>query len=753
MQKCHKCEHEYEGKFCPVCGERAGDERCCPGCGKTIGSSFRFCNECGHDFEKSAAAAPRETPPAQQAAVPAGAGNASKYYGLLGFAPAILFALFSLLLFVFYIAPVAVMPAQDFMGERIPSESFGNVYSMVSDFPSLGGAMITLIIFAVLSLIFAVFAALACFHSKLKEKELTLPGKYTIGLKQIFSYASFVFYLLFFVVGLVVIGTIAAEDGGMEIVSAGACPILLIVFSLAFAALAAGSIVGRFLLAKKSPSLKENEIKNIEQSRAQRQAAFREFSATHGAPVKPEIVEKPKNKSAGMLKDVNSYLRYKRLMVYIFVAGPLILACLVAGVGTGMFFGQANKATVDIVKYIFIGCLGTFAVFSILFIPLALRKVKSVTPKHIRASGGVTTISLLCLLPAIILSCIMLPASIIEEVGLSADLLMIFGGFFLMVAVPFLVLFFFAVIGTKKKKKRLCNVLYGMPKPKSKTNPVIPFEKVNADCAAERVQYNKDVAAYKACKYETSAYKFKARRYEKGRDYSSVPKVLVWADVHKASIISVTASVVAVAVALVIVLSIVLNIFQISRVNQIELGYTHEQVEEILGAPYEKSTDARWQYFDGSYLDITGKLDENTEKQKNAFDSGDFDAISRLAEEETKLKERLENLQYRYIEILFDKGTGSEYKAVQVRMDMSRNEKTPAEKSLKVVEVTDGVIRSNSTEATVSISYKAEFSDGSYIMSKATATLTGTVGSAGSTVTVEWRDNWCDKYSAPITVS
>lgn len=33
------------------------------------------------------------------------------------------------------------MPGGEVMGERIPSESYGNVYSMMKDFPSLSGSI------------------------------------------------------------------------------------------------------------------------------------------------------------------------------------------------------------------------------------------------------------------------------------------------------------------------------------------------------------------------------------------------------------------------------------------------------------------------------------------------------------------------------------------------------------------------------------------------------------------------------------
>ncbi|MDE7330404.1 MAG: zinc-ribbon domain-containing protein, partial [Clostridia bacterium] len=50
MHKCPKCGQEFEGKFCPECGEQWQEEKTCPKCGTTNSGSSRFCSECGYSF-------------------------------------------------------------------------------------------------------------------------------------------------------------------------------------------------------------------------------------------------------------------------------------------------------------------------------------------------------------------------------------------------------------------------------------------------------------------------------------------------------------------------------------------------------------------------------------------------------------------------------------------------------------------------------------------------------------------------------
>ena len=56
---CKKCGKEFEGLFCPYCGERAEQEmKVCPVCGRARAESERFCANCGYAFDKQREEAP-----------------------------------------------------------------------------------------------------------------------------------------------------------------------------------------------------------------------------------------------------------------------------------------------------------------------------------------------------------------------------------------------------------------------------------------------------------------------------------------------------------------------------------------------------------------------------------------------------------------------------------------------------------------------------------------------------------------------
>ena len=51
--KCTKCGKEYDGNFCPYCGEPSGTQNnVCPKCGRIRNGEERFCSNCGYEFTK-----------------------------------------------------------------------------------------------------------------------------------------------------------------------------------------------------------------------------------------------------------------------------------------------------------------------------------------------------------------------------------------------------------------------------------------------------------------------------------------------------------------------------------------------------------------------------------------------------------------------------------------------------------------------------------------------------------------------------
>lgn len=117
MHKCKKCGREYEGVFCPDCGEPF--EKICPQCGKKAEEGARFCNSCGYSFEARRNAMSVSQPDVRKTAEVIAYNKimaAFFKYAVVG-----LFVLLSLLMFAFYAAPVDVDP----LGLGLSS---GNVY-------------------------------------------------------------------------------------------------------------------------------------------------------------------------------------------------------------------------------------------------------------------------------------------------------------------------------------------------------------------------------------------------------------------------------------------------------------------------------------------------------------------------------------------------------------------------------------------------------------------------------------------------
>lgn len=307
MNKCTNCGTLFDGKFCPECGTKFSDEKTCPKCGQTLKSSVKFCPECGHSFSSSeppndGAKQPyrdapqsyeRETPkstpngaaqspsygyytpswanpeqqrPPKQAPMQSESRASNSYdanseklalpekiFMLLRYLPAVLSLLFGLLLFAFYAADVAVV---SFFGA---SEGIGNVYKLISDTEySLEGGMMTLIIFAVIALLYAIATCIVTLKPSTSAKTL---GKFR--LTDIFAVGTCVIYLLFLILGCVIAGSVSSAADGTGMLKLGVCPILIIVFSIIFALLQAVGLFARFLLVKYLPSLADREMLSI----------------------------------------------------------------------------------------------------------------------------------------------------------------------------------------------------------------------------------------------------------------------------------------------------------------------------------------------------------------------------------------------------------------------------------------------------------------------------------------------------------
>lgn len=263
MNKCPKCGTEFEGKFCPECGESVSNTKICPKCGAECASGAKFCSICGHSFVEAAAEKPAKKPAEKQKAEfsPKTEAAFKKAHGVLGVIPAVIAAIFAVMAVVGMALSAVVTPSLEIMGEKIPSENLGSLFAAyggkVEDVPIKGCA--------VAALVFAVFSALLtcvliAFNKirQLKSSAVTLMGIYRVRIKKIAEILCTPVYLTFIIISSCAMGIISATDEGTGLITSGVGVILLLVFAcLAFVLAIACAAADRFIILKNFPQFEK----------------------------------------------------------------------------------------------------------------------------------------------------------------------------------------------------------------------------------------------------------------------------------------------------------------------------------------------------------------------------------------------------------------------------------------------------------------------------------------------------------------
>ncbi len=247
MNKCLKCGTEFEGKFCPECGNPSTGERLCPNCKTLVPIGAKFCTECGHSLPSMSiptSSTVKSTPPTAneydtRAALKSSVSFREKIKAFLKYIPAVLLLLFSLLVWAFYAAPV-------FSANILIGTIEGNLYQIyaaeISEFYAL-----ILSLFICSAVIFIV-AFISLFAAAKSHQCLS-------ALLALISLSAF------FILGIIL--TVKIGQFGMQV---GACPILILVFSCLFVIIVVGvylyeiiknpksSLVRLFEAIRRSPS-------------------------------------------------------------------------------------------------------------------------------------------------------------------------------------------------------------------------------------------------------------------------------------------------------------------------------------------------------------------------------------------------------------------------------------------------------------------------------------------------------------------
>jgi len=499
MYTCKHCGTEFNGKFCPECGAR--NEAVCPNCNAELAENAKFCPECGFALKDAAPAAVKR-PSAEGKE-----GIFKKLYKYSSFVPAALFALFSVLLLAFYAAPLAVA----IMGDGFPDESLGNVYSLycgyLAEAPAVSGTVSALIILFIFGFLCAALAVCAKFLPAFKYKQFKLFGK-TVSLNNLLTAVGWFFYLVFFVFGIVIAAMIAAADEGMGIIGAGVCPVLLIVFSLIFALLSAGTFVARMLIAKKLPEFAEEEQGEFQAKRAEYISVCEERAAAKTAEEftelsEPEEVEKPE-----LYYRAVKFAGFRRAMCVgcIFFSLAFLAMYLFPALLSDKFGSMG-------VPYLVISL---WAVAFIAFFISCLIKPKEIKPKKLAKKGGIVVRLLSCLVgwlgmcvPALFFIEFFNPNSSIylgewNVIIWSADMILTAGAYIFYIVLNFVTL-------SKIKKYRI--EVYGTKKVTKTSDPLYSEEQF----AEMKEQYS----AY-------LKYLKDKKLYEKGVDYTKYRSVAAY---------------------------------------------------------------------------------------------------------------------------------------------------------------------------------------------------------------------------------
>lgn len=250
MNKCTNCGTEFDGNFCPQCGQKRAGEITCPQCGSKLASDANFCVMCGHKIKSTVDVNPvikeRKRKSTDDIEF------AKWLNGILRYVPMALAVLFSVLLPLLYIAPIA--EASELMGaaEKI------NVYSLDEDFYGLS---ISFLVFMCIALLLAVVLLYLHINKDKRNKYITLFGKVRITVGELAALLAVVFvYLPCLIISAVAMGHAAELNellggGLMDAVSAGSAPKAVLSFAVIFTVFAICAVVARILICKANPEL------------------------------------------------------------------------------------------------------------------------------------------------------------------------------------------------------------------------------------------------------------------------------------------------------------------------------------------------------------------------------------------------------------------------------------------------------------------------------------------------------------------
>lgn len=179
-------------------------------------------------------------------------------YKALRYIPAILFAVYVGLIFIFSLLPVAFYHSAN---SGIPDSLIGNAYHELSGELStdnhIWNSLIAMYVFCALSAVYSVAMIFICRTARFKKRR---PGAF-IGdsfAGNIYS-IMYAFYIIFFVLGCTVMTNVLVDDAGRGVLSLGPFSPVVMAVDLFFSACSIATVVVRYRMENKNGALRRIE--------------------------------------------------------------------------------------------------------------------------------------------------------------------------------------------------------------------------------------------------------------------------------------------------------------------------------------------------------------------------------------------------------------------------------------------------------------------------------------------------------------
>lgn len=728
MHTCLKCGNAFEGNFCPECGAPKPKDPICSACGAKLDEPVKFCPNCGASLAETptAPALPRDTQTPRPTAPILAPAAKFKIFSVMGLIPPFLLLLFGGLLFAFLAAPIFEVHSILFgIGGTI------NGYELLqiteSDFATLYALTVAVFTLGAITILCALLLfGFSIFFPK---------PKYDFK-----NFAIYAAYLAALILGIYFTAYIKQEDGGYNVLTVGACPTLLIVFSVIFAVLSCVSQAVRMLIVSQFGGFES--FYEARREFANELCMKYHLSEEPAMPPKPSFRNLPKLQ--GTLKKANEFQQTKRNLVVLVIFATLFnfiwLFIWLFPIRFYIFIGIS-------VLFILFFYIAAISVIVDLFsrnkrITCWDREERSFAPKFLyrldwrqnRYSEKTTEFWIafgLCLFPAI---------PIIAQL-----LVQLFSGdhaAFVSVA-PSLTLTFvicIACVSLAIYRRRINNAIQKAPQETADA-----FEDSNAHYRA----YLVDVNGYRNAVKARTAYRYRKFCYANGWEVKKDPPRPILHLLSHKLLYAAIAVLLAVFIAVPsCILPVVTNMFRPGALTRYDLNSTQSSVKHVLPEP-DKRSDELWEFYSGNYKSIVKKIEQNERKMETATD---WEQLEKLEKENKRLNERLATIEYKYIAVGF-----YEDKLSYVRLDTARrNTPSSATKKTKQVKLENPRMNLNRYEDILDqgrspVSVKIYYTDGSYQNYFLPLSAYANVRPGIGTYRLSWSDGW-GEYTAMLTL-